>query len=44
MDEVGRGGGYLLAPSHHIQPDTPLENVLAVYGAVARRRGAPVLA
>jgi uroporphyrinogen decarboxylase len=39
MDEVGRGGGYILAPSHHIQPDTPLENVLAVYQTVARRRG-----
>jgi uroporphyrinogen decarboxylase len=39
MDEVGAGGGYILAPSHHIQPDTPLENVLAVYRAVARRRG-----
>ncbi|OHB69706.1 MAG: hypothetical protein A2V70_19250 [Planctomycetes bacterium RBG_13_63_9] len=39
MDEVGAGGGYILAPSHHIQPDTPLENVLAVYRTVARRRG-----
>lgn len=39
MDEVGRGGGYILAPCHHIQPDTPLENVLALYRAVARRRG-----
>jgi len=39
MDEVGRGGGYILAPSHHIQPDTPIENVLAVYRAVAKRRG-----
>jgi uroporphyrinogen decarboxylase len=38
MDEVGRGGGFILAPSHHIQPDTPLENVLAVYQAVVRRR------
>jgi len=37
MDEVGRGGGYILSPSHHIQPDTPLENVLAVYDTVARR-------
>ena len=37
MDEVGRGGGYILAPCHHIQPDTPLENVLAVYGTVAKR-------
>jgi len=39
MDEVGTDGGFILAPSHHIQPDTPLENVLAVYGAVAKRRG-----
>ena len=38
MDEVGFGGGYILAPSHHIQPDTPLENVLAVYQTVAKRR------
>jgi uroporphyrinogen decarboxylase len=39
IDEVGAGGGFILAPSHHIQPDTPLENVLAVYRAVAKRRG-----
>jgi uroporphyrinogen decarboxylase len=38
IDEVGAGGGFILGPSHHIQPDTPLENVLAVYRAVARRR------
>jgi uroporphyrinogen decarboxylase len=38
MDDVGAGGGFILAPSHHIQPDTPLENVLAVYQTVARRR------
>lgn len=39
MDEVGEQGGYILGPSHHFQPDTPLENVLAVYQAVAKRRG-----
>ncbi|MEN6405458.1 MAG: uroporphyrinogen decarboxylase family protein [Thermoguttaceae bacterium] len=39
MDEVGSGGGYILAPSHQIQPDTPLENVLAIYRTVAKRRG-----
>jgi uroporphyrinogen decarboxylase len=39
IDEVGRGGGFLLAPCHQIQPDTPLENVLALYEAVAERRG-----
>ena len=42
MDEVGRGGGYILGPSHHIQPDTPLENVLTVYRTVAKRRGTRV--
>jgi uroporphyrinogen decarboxylase len=42
MDEVGRGGGYILAPCHNIQPDTPLENVLALYDAVAERRGGSV--
>lgn len=39
MDEVGAGGGFIIAPSHQIQPDTPLENVLAFYRTVARRRG-----
>ena len=39
MDEVGAGGGFIIGPSHHIQPDTPLENVLAFYRTVARRRG-----
>lgn len=39
IDEVGKGGGYILAPCHHIQPDTPLANVLALYEAVAERRG-----
>ena len=39
MDEVGRGGGFILAPCHNLQPDTPLENVLTVYRTVAERRG-----
>jgi len=39
MDEVGAGGGFIISPSHHIQPDTPLENVLTFYRTVARRRG-----
>ncbi|MGM0494892.1 MAG: hypothetical protein ACQER1_18305 [Armatimonadota bacterium] len=28
---MGAGGGYVLAPAHCIQPDTPIENVLAMY-------------
>ena len=30
-ETLGQGGGYVLASSHHIQPDTPNENVLAMY-------------
>jgi uroporphyrinogen decarboxylase len=28
---LGRNGGYILAGSHHLQADVPLENVLAMY-------------
>ena len=28
---LGKNGGYLIAGSHHIQADTPIENVLAMY-------------
>jgi uroporphyrinogen decarboxylase len=31
-ETLGRDGGYILAPAHHVQADTPLENVLALYG------------
>ena len=48
---VGRNGGYFFAPAHCIQPDTPLENILAIYevangvqrlgeGTVFQRNGA----
>ena len=26
-------GGYALAPTHNIQADTPIENILALYEA-----------
>jgi len=29
---LGARGGYIMAGSHHIQADTPLENILAMYG------------
>ncbi|HOV62343.1 MAG TPA: uroporphyrinogen decarboxylase family protein [Spirochaetia bacterium] len=38
MDEVGKGGGLIIAPSHNIQPDTPVEHVLAFYETIAKRR------
>lgn len=28
---LGKNGGYVMCSSHHIQSDTPLENVLAMY-------------
>jgi len=30
-DILGENGGYILSGSHHIQADTPVENVLAMY-------------
>jgi len=29
---LGENGGYILSPAHHIQADTPIENILALYG------------
>ncbi|MCF7957013.1 MAG: uroporphyrinogen decarboxylase family protein [Phycisphaerae bacterium] len=31
ITELGQGGGYILAPAHHIQADTSLENIKALY-------------
>lgn len=28
---LGRGGKYLVAPTHMLQPDTPVENILEIY-------------
>lgn len=30
------GGGYIVAPANHLQPDVPPENVVALYDAVRR--------
>ena len=34
--EMGQGGGYLLAPTHDIQSDTSVENVLALFDAAKK--------
>lgn len=36
MRVLGKNGGYVLASSHHIQSDTPLANVFAMYDLAAR--------
>jgi uroporphyrinogen decarboxylase len=33
IDILGRCGGYIVSPSHQVQGDTPVENVLALYQA-----------
>jgi uroporphyrinogen decarboxylase len=35
IEIVGKDGGFICSPSHNIQPDTPLENVLAMYQEIA---------
>jgi len=32
--EMGQGGGYMVAPTHDIQADTPVENVLQLFQSV----------
>jgi uroporphyrinogen decarboxylase len=32
-ETLGRNGGYIMAGSHHIQADMPIENVLAAWQA-----------
>jgi uroporphyrinogen decarboxylase len=34
MDEIGRGGGFIIAPSHDMPGDIPLENMVAFAEAV----------
>jgi uroporphyrinogen decarboxylase len=34
IETVGAGGGLILAPAHNMQPDTPVENILAMYDTV----------
>jgi len=31
IDILGRGGGFILSPTHNIQVDTPVENIIAMY-------------
>ena len=34
METVGKGGGYILAPAHRLEPECPLENIDAFLEAV----------
>jgi uroporphyrinogen decarboxylase len=39
VNVLGKNGGYILCSSHHIQPDTPIENVIAMYNPKLRALG-----
>ena len=41
LDTMGKGGGYILHPSHNIQIGTPPENIIAMYDAVYEYYGMP---
>ena len=34
VEILGSGGGYILAPAHNVQDDTPTDNILAVFEGV----------
>lgn len=34
LDTVAQNGGFIAAPAHNMQPDTPIENILALYEEV----------
>ena len=35
MNVLGRNGGYIVASCNNINPDTPVENILAMYRAAS---------
>jgi len=39
IEDLGRGGGYVLAPCHNIQAGTPPQNILALYQAYPGKLG-----
>lgn len=41
LDIIAPGGGYIFSPAHCIQPDTPLENVLAIYEEALNKKLMP---
>ena len=42
IQELGRGGGYILAPAKPIQPETPTENIIAILETFLDQAGKPL--
>lgn len=41
--QAGEGGGFIIAPAHNIQPDTPLQNIYAYFEAVKKYGTYPII-
>ena len=41
--DTAKGGGFILGAAHHIQADTPLENILAIYDTVKTNGNYPIV-
>ena len=44
IGEMAPGGGYILSSAHRIQPDIPIENIVAMYAAVKEFGNYPIQA
>jgi len=40
IEALGEGGGYICGPDHHIKPDVPPANAVALFDAAAAFRRA----
>ncbi len=36
LDDMARGGGFFLGPTHNFQDDIPTENIVAMYDAARK--------
>ena len=39
---LAKGGGFILSPSHHVQADVPVENIIALRDAVQKHGVYPI--
>jgi len=44
ISQLAAGGGYVLAPSNHLQADVPAENVVTLFETARELGGYPVQA
>lgn len=42
LDTIGRGGGLILGPTHHVQLDTPMENFWSMIDAITQTQTNPI--